>query len=59
MQTYFKNYNLNIHVQLIENPEDDTPVERPLSTKEQFMLMIEKYPMVKDLKVRLGLELDY
>ncbi|MEJ8840984.1 DNA polymerase III subunit gamma/tau [Lacibacter sp. H375] len=59
VQSFFKNPNINILVQLIEEPEDLTPVERPLSTKEQFMRMAEKYPLVKDLKDRLGLELDY
>ena len=59
VQGFFKNPNINILVQLVEEPEDLTPVERPLSTKEQFMRMAEKYPLVKDLKDRLGLELDY
>ncbi len=59
VQGFFKNPNINILVQLVEEPEDLTPVERPLSTKEQFMRMAEKYPLVKDLKDRLGMELDY
>jgi DNA polymerase-3 subunit gamma/tau len=59
VQQFFKNPNINIVVQLMEEPEDLTPVEKPLSTKEQFMRMTEKYPLVKDLKDRLGLELDY
>jgi DNA polymerase III subunit gamma/tau len=59
VQSFFKNPNLNILVQLVEEPEDLTPAERPLSTKEQFMKMTEKYPLVKELKDRLGMELDY
>lgn len=59
VQGFFKNPNINILVQLVEEPEDLTPVERPLSTKEQFLKMAERYPLVKDLKDRLGLELDY
>jgi DNA polymerase III subunit gamma/tau len=59
VQAFFKNPNINILVQLMEEPEDLTPVERPLSTKEQFIRMAEKYPLIKDLKDRLGLELDY
>jgi DNA polymerase III subunit gamma/tau len=59
VQAFFKNPNINILVQMTEEPEDLTPVEKPLSTKEQFMRMTEKYPLVKDLKDRLGLELDY
>jgi DNA polymerase III subunit gamma/tau len=59
VQSFFKNPNINILVQLVEEPEYLTPVERPLSTKEQFMKMTEKYPLVKELKDRLGMELDY
>lgn len=59
MQHFFHNPNINIHVELIEEPEDENPVDRPLSTKEQFMRMAEKYPLVKDLKDKLNLELDY
>lgn len=59
MQHFFHNPSINIHVELIEEPEDENPVDRPLSTKEQFMRMAEKYPLVKDLKDKLNLELDY
>jgi DNA polymerase-3 subunit gamma/tau len=31
----------------------------PLTAKEQFQKMAEQYPLVKELKERLGLELDY
>lgn len=58
VQHFFKNPNINIHVELVEDPEDDTPAERPLTIREQFQLMTEKYPMVKELKDRLGMQLD-
>ena len=35
------------------------PVDAPLGTKEQYLRMIEQYPLVKELKDRLNLELDY
>jgi DNA polymerase-3 subunit gamma/tau len=59
IQHFFHNQALNMHVDLIEAPEENNPADRPLSTKEQFMKMSEKYPLVKELKDRLGLELDY
>jgi len=31
----------------------------PLSKREQYLKMIEQYPLVKELKDRLRLELDY
>ncbi|MEQ1797464.1 MAG: DNA polymerase III subunit gamma/tau [Lacibacter sp.] len=59
MQHFFHNPSINIHVELVEAPEENNPVDRPLSTKEQFMKMTEKYPLVKELRDRLGMELDY
>lgn len=37
----------------------EEPGERPLNTREQFIKIAEQYPLVKDLKDRLRLELDY
>jgi DNA polymerase III subunit gamma/tau len=59
VQHFFHNPAINIHVELVESQEEENPAGRPLSTKEQFMKIIEKYPLVKDLKDRLGMELDY
>jgi DNA polymerase-3 subunit gamma/tau len=59
IQHFFHNPAINIHVELIEAAEENNPADRPLSTKEQFMRMTEKYPLVKELKDRLGMELDY
>jgi DNA polymerase III subunit gamma/tau len=59
VQYFFHNPSINIHVELVETQEDENPADKPLSTKEQFMRMAEKYPMVKELKNRLGMELDY
>jgi DNA polymerase-3 subunit gamma/tau len=59
MQHFFHNPSINIHVDLVEAPEEENTGERPLSSKEQYLRMAEKYPLVKDLKDRLGMELDY
>jgi len=34
-------------------------VDIPLSSKEQYLKLVEQYPLVKELKDRLRLELDY
>jgi DNA polymerase-3 subunit gamma/tau len=34
-------------------------VDRPLNKREQFLQIVEQYPLVKELKDRLRLELDY
>ncbi len=54
-----KNRNLQFAVLVEENPDSREPVEIPLSSKEQFQKMAEQYPLVKELKDRLRLELDY
>jgi DNA polymerase-3 subunit gamma/tau len=56
----FKNNNLILTLQLDESQqqnEDTGPVA--LSSREQFAKMIEKYPLVKELKDRLNMELDF
>lgn len=40
-------------------PVGDDPTGRPLNKREQFIQIIEQYPLVKELKDRLRLELDY
>lgn len=59
LQQFFRNPALNIHPELIEQPIEQVLGPRPLSTKEQYLKLVEKYPLVKELKDRLGLELDY
>ncbi len=59
IQHFFHNPSINIHVELVETQEEENPTDKPLSTKEQFIRMVEKYPLVKELKDRLGMELDY
>ena len=59
LQNYFGNKSLTYQVILIEDNSNDEPKEKPLSTKEQYLKMIEQYPLVKELRDRLNLELDY
>jgi DNA polymerase-3 subunit gamma/tau len=59
MQHFFLNPSVNIHVELIDAAEETDPANRPLSTKEQYLKMVEKYPLVKELKDKLNMELDY
>ncbi|HMO62148.1 MAG TPA: DNA polymerase III subunit gamma/tau [Ferruginibacter sp.] len=59
LQTYFNNRQLTYRVLVQEKEGDTTPVERPLNTKEQYLRIIEEYPLVKELKDKLKLDLDY
>jgi len=54
-----QNRLLQFSVVVEERPSDAVPADIPLTIKEQFQKMTEQYPMVKELKDRLRLELDY
>ena len=59
LQNAFRNRSLSFNVIVSDNPIDFVPAEKSLNKKEQFLKMVEQYPMVKELKDRLRLELDY
>ena len=53
-----QNSQLQFLIVMQENREQTTK-ETPLTVREQYQKMIEQYPLVKELKDRLRLELDY
>ena len=53
-----QNHQLQFLIVMQENREQKT-TDVPLTVREQYLKMIEEYPLVKDLKERLRLELDY
>ncbi|MFN5931274.1 MAG: DNA polymerase III subunit gamma/tau [Sphingobacteriales bacterium] len=61
LQTFFNNKNLKYHLILEETEEtkDKTPKDRPIPPREQYQKMVEIYPLIKDLRDRLGMDLDY
>ena len=59
LQERLKNKLLQFSVIAAEKSDDRLPVDIPLSSKEQFLKMAEQYPLIKELKDRLRLELDY
>lgn len=58
LQTWFNNRALIYVVSVEEKETEARPVEVQLSRKQQYLKMIEEYPMVKELKERLKLELE-
>jgi len=50
---------LEFFIVMEENKEEKIPVGTPLTSREQFLKMTDRYPLVKELKDRLRLELDY
>ena len=59
LQHHFGNKALTYNVIIVETEASSQPIDKPLNTKEQYLKIIEEYPLVKELKDRLRLELDY
>jgi len=60
LQKAFSNRSISFTVIIEERDNaEEQPTERPLNRREQFLQIIEQYPLVKELKDRLKLELDY
>jgi DNA polymerase III subunit gamma/tau len=59
LQEQLKNKQLQFTVIIDEKASDRPPVEIALTSKEQYQKIVEQYPLVKELKDRLRLELDY
>ncbi len=59
LQTIFNNKAITFSVLVNENNIKHQPSERTLNKREQFQIIAEHYPLVKELKDRLRLELDY
>ena len=58
LQEYFNNRTLVYQVAVIEKADSETPAQKTLSRKEQYFKIIEEYPLVKELRDRLKLEID-
>ena len=59
LQQLFRNKTLTLAIKIKENPDTFKPDEKHLSKRDQYQKITEQYPMVKELKDRLRMELDY
>jgi DNA polymerase-3 subunit gamma/tau len=59
LQDRLNNRMLQFSVVVEDKPESRPPVEAPLSSRDQLQKMIELYPLVKEFKDKLKLDLDY
>lgn len=59
LQRAFNNKLLLYNLRIEEHHEEEIPAEKTLNTKEQYLAIIEQYPLVKELKERLKLDLDF
>ncbi len=58
IQQCFNNRTLMFTIAVTENPVAFEPTEKPLSTKEQYIKIIEQYPLVNELRSKLKLGFD-
>jgi DNA polymerase-3 subunit gamma/tau len=58
LQQHFNNRLLTYQVLVIEKEDTAVETDVPLTRKQQYLKIIEEYPLVKELKERLKLELD-
>jgi len=58
LQTYFNNRALVYQVTVVEKEQEDKSEEVILGPKQRYLKMTEEYPLVKELKERLKLELE-
>ncbi len=59
MQSFFNNRKLKFQFRLDETENTSEAGTRPLNTKEQYQLLAEQYPLIRELKERLKLDLDF
>jgi DNA polymerase III subunit gamma/tau len=59
LQKIFNNKAVTFSVSIDENSIEKEPTEKTYNKKEQFLIIAEQYPLVRELKDRLRLELDY
>lgn len=59
LQSHFKNRHLTYKSELEPVESDTEPKEKHLTTRQQYLKIIEEYPLIKQLKDRMGLQLDY
>lgn len=59
LQTSFNNRAITFEVLVEASEREDIPVHMRLNSKQKFEHIAEQYPLVKELKERLKLEIDY
>ncbi|MBX3238477.1 MAG: DNA polymerase III subunit gamma/tau [Chitinophagaceae bacterium] len=59
LQYFFNNKSLSYVIRLEEGEQPVQVGEPVLSSREQYLKLIEEYPLIKELRDRLKMELDY
>jgi DNA polymerase-3 subunit gamma/tau len=59
LKARFYNKNIGFTIEVVDVPREIIHSEATLTTREKYMRIVEQYPLVKELKDRLKLEMDY
>jgi DNA polymerase-3 subunit gamma/tau len=59
LQTQFNNRAINFTILVEEGEREDVPLHMRLNSKQKFERIAEQYPLVKELRDKLRLEIDY
>lgn len=59
LQKELSNRQLQFTIVLVEGPKDEVVIDLPPSSREQYMRIIEQFPLVKELRERLRMDLDF
>ena len=59
LQGYFKNKHLKYTMEIVQKEQEAMDEVKQLTVKQQYQLLTEKYPLIKELRDRLKLELDF
>ena len=59
LQQHLQNRLLQFSIVVVEGPQENLMQDLPLSSREQYLKLVEQFPLVQELKDRLRLDLDY
>ena len=59
IQQAFNNRSINFKILVEAGEEEKIPVHLTLNSRQKFERIAEKYPLVRELKNRLNLDIDY
>ena len=59
IQQAFNNRSINFKIMIEAGEKEDIPLHLTLNSRQKFERIAEKYPLVRELKNRLNLDIDY
>jgi len=59
IQQAFNNRSINFKILIEASEQEEIPIHLTLNSRQKFERIAEKYPLVKELKTRLNLDIDY